>query len=289
MNNYTILTDSSCDLPASLAAELGVKAVPLSVFVDGKQYYNYLDGSDIDPHVFYNQISDGALVTTSAINMEQVKAVMEGELFMGNDVLFLAFSSSLSGTYNCIAQAAKQLLPRYPKRKIYVVDTLCASLGEGMLVYLASKEKAKGKTIEQVRDFAEEYKHKICHWFTVNDLGQLKRGGRISGVTALVGSMLQIKPVLHMSKEGKLESMEKAKGRNASIKAIFNKIEESAINPKSQTIFISHGDCLEDAEKLAKMVKDKYGCPILINYVGPVIGAHSGKGTLAIFFIGKQR
>lgn len=289
MNKYTIITDSSCDLSAELAAELGVKAVPLSVFVDGKQYYNYLDGSDIEPEVFYNQISDGALVTTSAINMEQVKAVMEGELFMGNDVLFLAFSSSLSGTYNCIAQAAKQLLPRYPKRKIYVVDTLCASLGEGMLVYLAAKEKEKGKSIEEVRDFAEEYKHKICHWFTVNDLGQLKRGGRISGMTALVGSMLQIKPVLHMSKEGKLESMEKAKGRNASIKAIFNKMEETAIDPKSQTIFISHGDCIEDAEKLSKMVKDKYGCEVIINYIGPVIGAHAGKGTLAIFFIGTQR
>jgi DegV family protein with EDD domain len=289
MNKYTIITDSSCDLSAELAAELGVKAVPLSVFVDGKQYYNYLDGSDIEPEVFYNQISDGALVTTSAINMEQVKAVMEGELFMGNDVLFLAFSSSLSGTCNCIAQAAKQLLPRYPKRKIYVVDTLCASLGEGMLVYLAAKEKEKGKSIEEVRDFSEEYKHKICHWFTVNDLGQLKRGGRISGMTALVGSMLQIKPVLHMSKEGKLESMEKAKGRNASIKAIFNKMEETAIDPKSQTIFISHGDCIEDAEKLSKMVKDKYGCEVIINYIGPVIGAHAGKGTLAIFFIGTQR
>ena len=209
MSKYTILTDSSCDLSAELAAELGVKAVPLSVFVDGKQYYNYLDGSDIDPHTFYNQISDGALVTTSAINTEQVKSVMEGELFMGNDVLFLAFSSSLSGTCNCICQAAKELAARYPKRKIYVVDTLCASLGEGMLVYLAAKEKASGKSIDEVRDFAEEMKHKVCHWFTVNDLGQLKRGGRISGVTALVGSMLQIKPVLHVSPEGKLESVEK--------------------------------------------------------------------------------
>ena len=141
MSKYTIITDSSCDLSAELAAELEVKAVPLSVFVDGKQYYNYLDGSDIAPEVFYNQIADGALVTTSAINMEQVKSVMEGELFMGNDVLFLAFSSSLSGTCNCINQAAKELAIRYPKRKIYVVDTLCASLGEGMLVYLAAKEK----------------------------------------------------------------------------------------------------------------------------------------------------
>ncbi len=289
MNKYTIITDSSCDLSASLAAELGVKAVPLSVFVDGKQYYNYLDGSDIEPEVFYNQISEGALVTTSAINMEQVKAVMEGELFIGNDVLFLAFSSALSGTCNCICQAAKELAIRYPKRKIYVVDTLCASLGEGMLVYLASKEKQKGKSIDEVRDFAEEMKHNICHWFTVNDLGQLKRGGRISGVTALVGSMLQIKPVLHVSPEGKLESVEKAKGRNASIKAIFSKIEKSAIDPKNQIIFISHGDCIEDAEKLAKMVKEKYGSEVIINYVGPVIGAHSGKGTLAIFFIGTQR
>ena len=287
--NYTIITDSCCDLPPELAQELGVRVVPLSVFVDGKQYYNYLDGSDISFEDFYTKLVSGSMATTSAVNVEEFSSIFKGEFMMGTDVLYLGFSSGLSGTYNFAAQAAKFLAEQFPKRKIYTVDTLAASMGQGLLVYLAAMEKRKGKSIEEVRDFVEENKLKLCHWFTVDDLQQLKRGGRVSAATALVGTMLSIKPVLHVDNEGHLINMAKARGRSASIKAIFAKMEETAIEPENQIVFISHGNCLEDAEKLAAMVKEKWGCECVISYVGPVIGAHSGQGTLALFFLGTER
>ena len=289
MSYFTIVTDSSCDLSASLAEQMHIRVIPLSVFVDGKQHYNFLDGSDISFADFYTQLNDGAMVTTSAINVGQVKTVFESELMCGHDVLYLGFSSALSGTYTAAVNAAAELEGVYPGKRIFTVDTLCASLGQGLLVYLAVQKRREGKSIEEVRDYIESIKLNLCHWFTVDSLLQLKRGGRVSGAKYIVGSMLNIKPVMHVDNDGKLVNVTKARGRNASINALFEKLCETAIEPENQTVFISHGNCLDDAEKLAEMIKDKYGCRVVINFVGPVIGAHSGQGTLALFFIGSER
>ena len=289
MSNFTIITDSSCDLSDSLAKELELKVVPLSVFSGSQQYYNYLDGSDIGFEEFYTRLAGGEMMTTSAINIDQMYAVMSEELKEGRDVLYIGFSSGLSGTYNAGVQAARLLSEEYPERKIFTVDSLCASLGQGLLVYLCAMHKKEGKTVEEIYEYAEGTKMNVCPWFTVDDLFHLKRGGRVSGVTAAVGSMLNIKPVMHVDNAGKLINVSKARGRNASITALFDKMCESGIDLASQKIFISHGNCLADAEKLAKMINDKFGCEVIINYVGPVIGAHSGQGTLALFFLGKER
>ena len=266
-----------------------MQIVPLSVFADGKQYYNFLDGSHIGFEEFYDRLKGGELITTSAINVSQMKIAMEAELMSGHDVLYIGFSSGLSGTYNAGKQAAAELEGVYPGKRIYTVDSLCASLGQGLLVYLCVMKRREGWTIEQVRDYAEEIKLKICHWFTVDDLHHLKRGGRVSGVTAVVGSMLNIKPVMHVNNDGKLENVTKARGRNAAINALFEKMCEGAVEPEKQVVFISHGNCRDDADKLAKMIREKFGCKVLINFVGPVIGAHSGQGTLALFFVGSER
>ncbi len=289
MRYYTIVTDSSCDLPASLAEKLGIRVVPLSVFVEGKQYYNYLDGRDISFEDFYQQMGEGKMVTTSAVNVEMFKTIMESELLTGHDVLYIGFSSGLSGTYNAGRMAAAELQEEYPNSTILTVDSLCASLGQGMLVYQAALQKAGGKSIEEVRDFCEETKLKVCHWFTVDDLHQLKRGGRISGATALIGTMLNIKPVLHVDNEGKLINMAKARGRNGAIQALVDQMEKAAIEPEKQTIFISHGNCYDEAKRLAELVHERFGCKSVINFVGPTIAAHSGQGTLALFFIGTER
>ena len=289
MSYFTIVTDSSCDLSASLAEQMHIRVIPLSVFVDGKQHYNFLDGSDISFEDFYAQLNDGAMVTTSAINVGQVKTVFESELMCGHDVLYLGFSSALSGTYNAAVNAAAELEGAYPGKRILTVDTLCASLGQGLLVYLAVQKRREGKSIDEVRDYIESIKLNLCHWFTVDSLLQLKRGGRVSGAKYIVGSMLNIKPVMHVDNDGKLVNVSKARGRNASINALFEKLCETAIEPENQTVFISHGNCRDDAEKLAEMIKNKFGCRVVINFVGPVIGAHSGQGTLALFFIGSER
>ena len=222
--------------------------------------------------------------------MAQYTEALEPLLQEGRDVLVLAFSSGLSATYSSSVIAVEDLREKYPDRKLYTVDTLCASLGQGLLVYLAAQQRAQGKSIEEVRDWAEANKLKLCHQFTVDDLHFLKRGGRISATTAVVGSMLKIKPVLHVDNEGHLINIGKARGRAASLKALVDKMEQTAIDPGDQTVFISHGDCLEDAQMVAQMVRDRFGVQnVYLNYVGPVIGAHSGPGTLALFYVGIER
>ena len=290
MCDYVILTDSSCDLSAELAEQLGVEVLPLTVEIEGKRYHNYLDGREIGFAEFYAKLRSGIPATTAAVNVGEFTDKMEPILQAGKDILIPAFSSGLSTTYNSAAIAAADLSERYPDRKIYVVDTLAASLGQGLLVYLAAQKKAAGASIEEVRDWLEENKLHLCHWFTVDDLNHLKRGGRVSATTALLGTMLSIKPVMHVDDEGHLINVGKARGRLASLKAMVDKMAETAIEPASQTVFISHGDCLEDAEKVAQMVRERFGVKdVVINYVGPVIGAHSGPGTLALFFLGTHR
>ncbi len=290
MSDFIILTDSSADLGADMVQQLDVQVLPLSISMDQQIYHNYPDNREIDPHAFYQLLRQGQVATTSAINVAQYTDALEPLLQAGKDVLVLAFSSGLSTTYNSSRIAVEELSEKYPERKIYTVDTLCASLGQGLLVYLAVKEQKKGRSIEEVRDWVEENKLHLCHQFTVDDLHFLKRGGRISATTAVVGSMLQIKPVLHVDNEGHLINIAKARGRQASLKALVDKMEKTAIDPANQVVFISHGDCPEDAQAVEQMVKERFGVKeVYINYVGPVIGAHSGPGTLALFYMGTER
>lgn len=290
MNEFVILTDSSCDLPGDLARKLELEVIYLSVLIEGKTYQNDLDEKSITNKATYQLFREGKASKTSAASVGQFEEVMEPLLQAGKDLLYIGFSSGLSGTYNAGQIAAQELSEKYPERKVYTVDTLCASLGQGMMVYLAAQERFKGKTIEEVRDFVEENKLKLAHWFTVDDLNFLYRGGRVSKTTAVIGSMLSMKPIMHVDNAGKLVKVSVARGRKASINAMFDKMKQTAIDPEHQVIFISHGDCLEDAKLLAQKVKDAWNVPeVIINYVGPVIGSHSGPGTLALFFLATER
>lgn len=290
MSEYVLITDSSADLSQEMVQELGVTVLPLSFTIQGKIYRNYPDNREMDLPLFYDMLRAGELATTSAVNVAEYTQAVEPILQEGKDVLILAFSSGLSSTYQASVLAAGELREKYPDRKIYTVDTLCASLGQGLLVYLAAQEQRKGKSIEEVRDWAEETKLHLCHQFTVDDLHFLKRGGRISATTAVVGSMLQIKPVLHVDNEGRLINIGKARGRQASLKALVDKMEKTVTEEGRKTVFISHGDCRKDAVTVADMVRERFGTQdIRINFVGPVIGAHSGPGTLALFYLGTER
>ena len=292
MSDYVLLTDSSADLTAELVAELGVEVLPLSFHMGEKTYRNWPDDREIDPHDFYDRLRGGEMATTSAVNVSDYTEAVEPLVQAGRDVLIIAFSSGLSATCHSAQIAAQELSEQYPDRKIYVVDSLCASLGQGLLVWYAARMKAEGKSMEEVRDWLEENKLHLCHWFTVDDLHFLKRGGRISPATAVVGTMLSIKPVMHVDDEGRLIKVGTARGRNASLKALVDHMEETAIDPSAQTVFISHGDCLEDVNKVVEDVKRRFGIPaerFVINNVGPVIGAHSGPGTVALFFLGSKR
>lgn len=288
MRDYVILTDSCCDLPADMAEKLGVWVQPLSFTIEGGEYSNYLDNRDMAPGVFYGKLRAGALGATSAVGIgrfqEDMAALVEG----GRDVLCIAFSSALSTTYQSACIAARDVMAAHPEGKVLVVDSRAASLGQGLLVYLAAEKKAQGASLEELRDYVEERKGHICHWFTVDDLYHLKRGGRVSAAAALFGTMLQMKPVLHVDDEGRLIPVGKVRGRKASIRALADKMGELAEDPS--VVFISHGDCLEDAETLAGMIRGKHPVKeLVINYVGPVIGNHSGPGTLALFFQGGHK
>ena len=290
MGEYIIMTDSSCDLPASLAEKMELTVLPLYVDVNGQRYTNYLDEREIKFSEIYAKLRTKCPAKTSAVNMNDFMEVMAPILDSGKDILYIGFSSGLSGTYSAGAMAAEELRGRYPERKIYTADSLCASLGQGLLVYLTWLEKQKGRTIEEARDFVENTKLHLCHWFTIDDLMFLKRGGRISGATAIVGSMLSIKPVMHVDNDGHLIKVSTARGRKASIKALADEAAKRGVDLENQTIFISHGDCLEEANFLADIMRSRFNVKdVVVNYVGPVIGAHSGPGTIALFFLGTER
>ena len=287
MSNYKIITDSASDLPGDLLQNLNVDKIPLTVLFQGE---TRSDSVDEGIKAFYDGLRAGEVATTSAVNPDGWASVIEPALQAGQDVLVLAFSSGLSTTYQSAVIAASELLETYTDRKIYVVDTLCASLGQGLLVWLACQKRDAGMELEALRDWVEENKLHLCHWFTVDDLMFLKRGGRVSATTALVGTMLQIKPVLHVDDEGHLINVAKARGRKASIDALAKKVAELGEGFDNETMFISHGDCAEDAEYLARVLKEKHGAKhVHINHVGAVIGSHAGPGVLALFFLGKHR
>lgn len=288
MNDYVIYTDSACDIPSATLADWGVKYCCQTVTFDddGRQYSN----DELTAKDFYNKMRGGVVAKTSAINTDVLKAAFEAELKAGRDVLYLAFSSGLSATYNAGRIAAEELQQAYPDRQMVAVDTLSASAGFGLLVYLTVQRKKDGATLTDAAQFAAETCMHLCHWFTVDDLVYLKRGGRVSSAAAFVGSVLNIKPVLHMDNEGHLIPKSKVNGRRAAIKALADQFGKLAVNPANGTVFISHGDCAEDAATLSKLLMERYNAKVqLTTEIGPVIGAHSGPGTLALFFVGTQR
>ena len=286
MNEYVIFTDTGSDLPADMIETLGLRIIELELNIEGEKD----SAKQIDVKEFYSLLRNGKKATTSAVGIDRFMSEIETVLLEGKDILYLGFSSGLSGSFNAGFVAASELSEKYPDRKIYTVDTLAASMGQGLLVYLAAKMKENGAPIEEVRDFVENNKLNLCHWFTVDDLMFLKRGGRINAATAVMGTMLSIKPVLHVDNDGKLISVSKARGRKAAIDALCAKLGETGIDIAEQTVFISHGDCIADATYLANKIKEKYSVKdVTIGFIGPVIGAHSGPGTLAVFYLGTQR
>ena len=285
--SYQIITDSGCDLPASLLGTLSVTSVPLTVNFGGKALPDSVDEGIKE---IYAGLRAGQTATTSAINPDGWARAIEPVLAEGKDALVMAFSSGLSTTYQSAVIAAEDLKEKYPDRKVIVIDTLCAAHGQGLLVWYACRKRDEGLTLEEVAAWVEDNKLHLCHWFTVDDLMYLKRGGRVSATTALVGTMLNIKPILHVDNDGKLINVGKTRGRKAAIEMLGKKLAELGEGYDNETVFISHGDCVEDAELLARIVKEKYGVKnVLMGYVGAVIGSHSGPGTLTLFFLGKER
>ena len=287
MHTYQIITDSACDLPKAMLQELGITASPLHVLFRDE---NLPDSVDEGLKEIYDGLRHGEKTQTSAVNLEGWATAMEAVLTAGQDVLVLAFSSGLSTTYQSAVIAAEELREKYPQRSIRVVDTLSAALGQGLLVWYTCKKRDEGLSLNELADWVEDHKLHLCHWFTVNDLMYLKRGGRISATTAMVGTMLQIKPVLHMDDEGHLINMAKARGRKASIEALAKKFDELRGAWENETVFICHGDCLEEAQQLKELVLRRQGVKnVFVGNLGAVIGSHAGPGTLALFFMGDHR
>ena len=283
--SFKIITDSCCDL-AELAAGLDLTVVPLSVEMDGNVYTE----GDMTPKELYDHLRAGKMPKTSAVNPDgwarYIRPVLEG----GEDALVITFSSGLSATYQSAVIAAEELHDEFPDRKIIVIDSLCAAAGQGLLVYSAAQRRAEGKSIEETAAWVEAHKRSLCHWVTVEDLMHLKRGGRVSAATAVVGTMLSIKPIIRVDMGGKLESVGKARGRKASLNHILDRMAETFVPEMNDTVFIGHGDCPADAEYLARQVRDRFGVQnVIIRYVGAVIGSHTGPGVAVVFYYGKNR
>lgn len=289
MKDYVLFTDSATDLSVELIQQMQVEVVPLSVTVAGKEYKNYPDNRDIAPKEFYDLLRSGQMATTSQVNQADWAEAFESALKEGKDVLCLAFSSGLSGTCQAAVLAAEELREKYPQNTIEVVDTLQASMGEGLVVYHAARLKQQGYTLPQLARWLEENKQSICAWFTVDDLMFLKRGGRVSGAAALAGTLLGIKPVLHVDAVGHLVPMEKVRGRRASLDALVKRFAQSQVDKSQQVVFLSHSDCREDCDYVANKIRAMGVENIHISNIGPVIGAHTGPGAVALFFSGDVR
>ena len=287
---YRIITDSTGDLTPELIRDLQLTVIPMEFTIDGKSYRNYPDGHEMSAKAFYHLLRAGKTSTTAQINAHEFMDWADPILQAGEDILYLAFSSGLSGTCQSAYMAKEELSARYPDRKIYVVDSLAASMGEGLLAYYASKMQLEGKTIDEVYQWLQDNKLHLCHWFTVDDLNHLKRGGRVSSAAALFGTMLGIKPVLHVDDAGHLIPVAKIRGRRQSLDTLVAHKEQTVTNPEEQEIYISHGDCEKDAQYVADQIRARWNVKeIVLNEIGPVIGTHSGPGTVALFFLGSKR
>ena len=289
MADYKIFTDSTCDVAPEILASWGVGTFCLTFYFTDEEEKQYAD-TEMPAKVFYDEMRKGRVAKTAGTNIEIIKEAFEEELKKGNDILYLGFSSALSSTYNSGVIAAEELAEEYPERKLYTVDTLAQSAGQAMLVKLTVDQKAAGATIEEARDFAEARKLHMAHWFTVDDLEYLKRGGRLSAASAIIGTVLNIKPVIHTDSEGRLVAVEKIRGRKKAIQCLFDKYAELSEEPGKQPVYFCHSDSPEDIEYMKDLLMEKYGIePEMILDVGPVIGSHIGPGTVAIFFTAKER
>ncbi len=286
--NYVITTDSSCDLPRLYTEELNLEKISLSFTMGDVTTKN---DDDVDYKKFYADMRGGATSVTGQVMPEDCRVLFEKHLSQGVNVLHIAFSSGLSGSCNSSMIAAKEINEEYTDVKVAVVDSLCASLGQGLIVHHAIELKKSGKSMQEVIDWLESKKQTFCHYFTVGDLKYLHRGGRVSKTTAVVGGILGIKPILRVDEEGKLVAVGKARGRKASIDALFDAIKEKiVIKQNGGTVFISHGDCYDDAAELEARIKKDLGVKnVTVGYIGPVIGSHAGPDTIAVFFRGKDR
>lgn len=290
MPDYKIISDSTTDLPAELVEELGLHIVPMLYTINGKDYVNSPNDSGLSSSEFYDLLRQGKMSTTTQINMATFKDEFRPWLKKGMDILYICFSSGLSSTIGSARLAVEDLKEEFPDRRVLVVDSLSASMGEGLLVYHAAMKKREGLTLDQLAAWVQENRLHLAHWFTVEDLNHLKRGGRVSSAAALVGTMLNIKPVLHVDDEGHLIPVEKVRGRRASLESLVSHMAKTAADPGGQVVFISHGDALKDAEYVASKVREKFGVKtIYINPIGPIIGSHSGPGTVALFFLADKR
>ena len=287
---YRIVTDSASNLSEEMIDEFGLEILPMTFMVDGVERRSYLKGEKTDLKQFYTMMREGKVITTSLPNLQETETTMRAILDGGEDILYLGFSSALSSAFESIDLLMQRLAGEYPERTLRAVETFAASGGQGMLVYLACKKAAAGATLNEVGDFVVETRDHLCHWFTVDDLMFLFRGGRVSRTSAWAGTMLNIKPVLHVDADGALIPVEKVRGRKKSIKALVDRMEKTAIDPTSQTVFITHGDCIDDVEVLKSEITEHLGVTdFVVNYIDPVIGAHSGPGTLALFFLGTEK
>ena len=287
--SYVIFTESTGDLTPALIEAADLRVLPMAFTLDGKEYRNYPDGREMSAHDYYEKLRTGSLCTTSQVTMLEFQQAFTPVLEAGQDILYLAFSSGLSGTYQSGCVAAEELKEKFPGRRIVCVDSLQASMGEGLFCYLVGKKRCQGADLDTAADYARQIAPQVCAWFTVDDLMFLKRGGRVSGAAAVAGTLLGIKPVLHVDEEGHLIPKEKVRGRRASLDALVKHFEATALDKTGGTVFISHGDCADDARYVIDKLRALGVREIEMGDIGPVIGAHSGPGTVALFWLGSAR
>lgn len=291
MRDYVIMTDSCCDLTAAEAAASELIVLPLTFTLSGRSYRDTPDHADMAPAEFYRRLRGGEVSATAAVSVGAFSDAMRTVLKEGRDILCICFSSALSTTYQSACIAAEELRSEFPDAKIVVIDSLSASRGQGMLVWYAAQEKAKGRTLDEVADWVRKTIPHQEHWFTVADLGHLRRGGRLNATSAVIGTVLSIKPVMHCDAEGKLTPVSKARGMRQALTELVNKMEELGTRPLAeQTVFICHADVPERVDFVKGLLRERFGVTdVRAGYIGPVIGSHTGAGTLGLFFFGSER
>lgn len=287
---YKILTDSSSNLTEEMIEKLGVEVISFNTVVGGEEIPSYIKGKKTNLQAFYNKLREKNSVTTVAINQQGFYEYFEEHIKKGQDIIYLGFSSGMSSTFEQAIRAGEELQKKYKERKIYVIDTKGASMGEGLIVYYAATMKNEGKSIEEVKNWIEENKLKIQHWFTVDDLYWLFKGGRVTKTAYWVANIAKIKPILNIDRDGKIVPIKKVIGRKHALMFLVERVVEEIKNPREQVLFISHGDCIEEATMVAERIKEKIKVKdVVFNYIDPVIGCHSGPGTVAVFYLGEER
>lgn len=289
VHDYIIVTDATCDLPEHIVKDLNIVVLPMEFIMDNKIYNHYPDGREMKYEKFYSNLKMGSRTTTTQINYNTYKSIFKNILIKGKDILYISFSSGLSGTYNSSRLVVEELMEEFSNNKIYSVDSLSASIGEGLLVYLAALKRNDGLSIDELKEWIEIEKFKVCHWFAVDDLEHLKRGGRINGVQASIGSMLNIKPILSVNKEGKLVTITKMRGRKKSHHYLVQRLKEDGEDIADKSIIIGHAACEDDAILVKEMIiQENLANNIIISNIGPIIGTHTGAGMIAVTFIGRR-